>query len=377
MKQMHKTLAIIIIVSMLVSLMGFTAQAEESMYNVLLEDELIAELNQRISDIVDADSELSGEFEIAEVKIVHDFAGNMYYDIECVPTGYLIYHVASGNFAEYSLYSPSPYRGLAGELYYGGMTEYYYLENGIFSHTITGEAFQENSEAVDAFYGSCSEANQQMQQDEESVNLSAASAENVTWLVSGSNYISDLSEKSDFGYYYDGKSAGNCGYVAAALLLLYYDCMASDNFISDAQYLNTEGNTYRGESKGMQTVGVYNNLAKHLFLSFGKVNNAYWSDTAGTQYDLLRLRGIDEVIGRYCEVNTDVEIDATGKTCVVFDAIFDLLKQNKRPIIVFGKFDDNGQKRLGMQLLHMDTELMGRLKNSLCIMGGAVIAMFL
>ena len=374
MKRMRRILTLTIVSSILASLVGFTAQAKAFPHSISLEDELIAALDQKINAIVEADSELCGEFEITEVKILLDFAGNMYYDIECIPTGYLIYHVASGNFAEYSLYSPSPYRGLEGELYYGGMTEYYYYENGIFSHTITGETFRGNSEAVDAFCESCSEADLQMQQDVESVELATASAESVTWLVSGSSFISELSKKCDFGYYYDGKSAGNCGYVAAALLLFYYDCVASDGFVSDAQYLNIEGNAYRGESRGMQTIGEYNNLAKHLFLSFGKVHNAYWSDTAGTQYDLLGLRGIDEVIGGYCEVDTDVEIDATGETCLSFDTIFDLLKRNKHPIIVFGKFDDNGQKRLDMQLSHMGIKQAGRPRNSLYIMGGAAIA---
>lgn len=37
---------------------------------------------------------------VSEVSIMHDFAGNEYTLIECMPTGYLIYHGESGIFVE-------------------------------------------------------------------------------------------------------------------------------------------------------------------------------------------------------------------------------------------------------------------------------------
>lgn len=75
------------------------------------------------------------DLEIDTIKPLVDFAGNVYYDIECDPQGYIIMHGQTGDYVEYSEEAQSPYAGFYGTLLYGGPTYYYYVEDGEYEHT--------------------------------------------------------------------------------------------------------------------------------------------------------------------------------------------------------------------------------------------------
>lgn len=85
--------------------------------------------------------EYDTEASISATKTLYDFAGNTYTLVECSPTGYMIMCDDSATMVEYSGTSPSPYLGLTTNLYYGGPSYFYTLENGTYRHTVTGEIF--------------------------------------------------------------------------------------------------------------------------------------------------------------------------------------------------------------------------------------------
>ena len=73
---------------------------------------------------------------IAKTKQLVDFAGNRYVLFELIPKGYIIYHIASGKFVEYSEDSYSPYLNYSSNLYYGGGMQYYHLQGDKLLHTV-------------------------------------------------------------------------------------------------------------------------------------------------------------------------------------------------------------------------------------------------
>ena len=87
-------------------------------------------LDDRVATISNSNSSIS------DIKIAYGFNGDAYIIVECEPTGYMIYHPASGTFAETSPSSQSPYFGLQGDdLYYCGPTRYYKFIENEFIHT--------------------------------------------------------------------------------------------------------------------------------------------------------------------------------------------------------------------------------------------------
>lgn len=305
-----------------------------------IEQELYTKFENDLARFIDADPELGHTFQISEIKPLYDFAENLYYVIECDPTGYLIYHANSRTCMEYSLYCESPYLNCKDNIYYGGVTNYYVVEGDQLVHPLSNEVL--TSEDIAQLTALCAENDEKLttKAAEESTNLLAASGGETVY-VTGSSIISNLSSVDSFGYYTDGTSGGNCGYVAAALLLLYYDCVASDRFIDDAKYLSPEGNAYRGRSSGMNLNSGYYNLAKYLYVVHGKLDGEYCNGTAAYEQNdsIARFRGINNVISDYLASNSNVSVEGNGRLMIDVGTVYTELFSTRKPVIMFGLID--------------------------------------
>ena len=131
--------------------------------------------------------------------------------------------------------------------------------------------------------------------------------------VDDSNIISNLKTAKECGYYVPSGSNGVCGYIAAGILLLYYDYHYDDAFIDDAEYLNTSGTKFKGAefTKLLRSLGATDDTT------------AYSISSPIQRY--LNTRGIDITV-------TDHLIPTTYVICNRIDA--------NQPVIMFGSWLD-------------------------------------
>lgn len=216
---------------------------------------------ERFMDIVNLEvasmsSAFNTDIEASVTKELRDFAGNLYTLIECVPTGYAIYHNDSGNFVELSATSPSPYATENENLYYAGPTQYYTLKDDIYTNTVNGEQY---SKAVISEYSSdCDELAQSHMTEADTAVLSyieegsfsnaqvpMLAAETAPTYITNAYCISNCETASEMSYF--PKSA--CGYIAAALLMLWYRSTINTTYLtsnnsSGVSYLTLKNNYY-------------------------------------------------------------------------------------------------------------------------------------
>lgn len=277
-----------------------------------------------IEDSQKADDTISSEeqFTISQIKPITDFSGNLFYDIECNPTGYFIYSPDVDEFMEFSSYAESPYIGLDEHLYWCGPLNSYVYSDGEYYNTITDEKIESSNElAYMVSYSFNLNESIKMAQEKEDTEVEVQSTEATLTetLVSSGNFFANLSTKEEMGYWYNNVGNGYCGYIAAGLLLLYYDCCASDGFINDAAYLTSVGNAFDGSK-----------FTKDLYEKHGK-------GISGTAaYPIGGLRGINEVIESYCNSKGGLSVKNDTTTLGTFGDLNAKLATTKRPIIVFG-----------------------------------------
>lgn len=268
---------------------------------------------------------------VAEIKTLHDFAGNEYTLAEYSPSGYAIYHNSSAVVLEKSENSPSPYSGLSENLYYAGPTHYYVYNEGqnIYTHTITEEIL--DVEDVTAKARVCSEAQAELNSMADTQlktyietgvmpiqsSLTRAS-DSYTYVGNHRDFFEDLTTHEMMGYY-DSGEGGNCGYIAAGLVLLYYDYFHNDDFIDDATYLSSSGNAFQGEE-----------FTKYLYEEIG--------DALGYS-NTLNATQTAKVMQKYLQDDRDISmtywsVNMPSKTSVVAQLKLD------RPVIYCDRWDN-------------------------------------
>lgn len=175
----------------------------------------------------------------SSTKTLLDFAGNTYTLIECSPAGYMIMCDDSATMVEYSSVSPSPYAGLTDNLFYAGPTCFYTYQDGEYVHTVTGDildisasASASTSTTLDStLSGLCAEMHQSLVNDANQAALNYINTgiqtrteivnlySNDWTCVNNSAFFRNKTTETEIGYL-DG---GFCGYIAAGLLIGYYD----------------------------------------------------------------------------------------------------------------------------------------------------------
>lgn len=318
---MKKVIALLLVISMMIVPIGAvdTYVEDAVVENVSITEDDIEEFQSFIDEMKLLDDEVcNDDFVIDEIKVIYDFAGNTYYDIECLPSGYFIYCPATERYVEFSYYGVSPYKEYEGTLYYAGAMEYYTDENDVITNTITDEKLTEEDIAI--YAEACSESYEarlaecELEQGEYSVDAVATSGVTEV-LVAGGNFFSGLKTTDEVGY----MSGGHCGYIAAGMLLLYYDCYQCDGLVSEG-FLSADGRSFDGESFTRKLCSYGSN-----------------SSTAGTTVGYLQ--GIDEVVTKYLRANTSCSVSyLSGANADVNLPL--ILSNSNRPIIVFGAIYD-------------------------------------
>ncbi|QAT51077.1 hypothetical protein EQM14_15590 [Caproiciproducens sp. NJN-50] len=181
---------------------------------------------ERIESFVDTKIDAANaKISVSNTKILHDFAGNEYKLVECSPAGYYIIHPESGIVVESSVQSQSPYEGLNADLYYGGPTYYYVKSGNSYKHTILGTIISD----ADAAAQDCQKINKALISQTNKVvsdylnGKTSKSPTNQLQSAGKNHWVNSYTwfrnHKSGFGYV----SGGYCGYVAANLILKYWD----------------------------------------------------------------------------------------------------------------------------------------------------------
>lgn len=190
-------------------------------------------LDERIVSFVRAKIDTYGaKITIKNVKTVIDFAQNEYKVVECDPSGYFIIHPESGILVEYAIDAKSPFEGKESNIYYGGPT-YYYTYSGInYIHTILNTTIELSE--IDSIVKECDKLNDELISQ---INTNAkqyftgeSAQYNDYATLSGTDYwvtsYSWFQNRTSYFGYVDG---GYCGYIAANLVLKYWDYRGTIN----------------------------------------------------------------------------------------------------------------------------------------------------
>ena len=189
-------------------------------------------------------------------KTLLDFAGNTYTLIECEPTGYMIMCDDSATMVEYAGDSPSPYLGLTENLYYGGPSFFFVYEDGQYRHTITNDILINNPSLHTRSADTTDEAvsiSAQMHSDlvSDSNQTALNYIENgimprteiiglygESWTcVNNMAFFAGKTTSTQIGY----RDGGYCGYIAAAMLIGYFDTFIRDCIDDGWLYMSGSG----------------------------------------------------------------------------------------------------------------------------------------
>lgn len=252
---------------------------------------------------------------VNEVKILEDFNGELYIDIECSPTGYAIVNYQYGIILEMAVDAVSPYKNFEGELIYGGPT-YYYKEVSTFLNTsnifnlydlmadelisLDVDQFNEFQTYNDAILEKTTEI-----YEEETVAITPSPRSVLEAYIENYQYISQL---ENFGENIEG----TCGYIAAAIVL-YYNYMQFDTRFIDSEHLCPEGGIKDSLHQELRSIGQ----------SLGIGNSTWAADIAAVMEEYTENR-VPEATHYYMALSTSLNID--------------LCFADNKPVILFGNF---------------------------------------
>lgn len=306
MKKRLLSLFLVVVMTFSVSIPAFAVEIEKA-------ESLI---DSRIMSLVEAKIDASNvKININMIKNLKDFAGNEYKLVECLPTGYYIIHPESGIVIESSPSAKSPYDGFDSNLYYGGPTYYYVKSQGDYVHTVLDTVLDNNKFAETV--ATCNVVNNELISqininvtnyiDGNSSNLpliTDKASGNDYWVT---NYTWFKNLKSKFGYMY----GGYCGYIAANLILKYFDDRGKIDLPSPYNTVNSTALT-------QELIDIGDDLG------YG----------AGTwAYDIA------DVINEFCSQQNILE---EASWAIGVAGLNTEIKSNKRPCILFGNLDAAG-----------------------------------
>lgn len=222
-------------------------------------------LNERLLDLTISHikQNMGEDLEIEKTKTLYDFDGNKYTLFELSPTGYIIYHIDSGKFIEYSAESISPYLNVSKNLYYGGAMQYYYSVKDSLQHTIKNDlSFSKSNismlsldsrKMVKALNGNIMESNidyingkssnknianikGEVEKKEKSISKTSSARIGMT------SFFPNLDTASEIGY----RDGGACGYIATNLVIGYNYFAYDYGLINNSSYVNFSNKTMNG-----------------------------------------------------------------------------------------------------------------------------------
>lgn len=303
-----------------------------------------SKLNSDYINVSRTIAQLDDDIEISDIVVLHDFDGNQYSLVECFPKGYMIYSTDTKIIMEYSVDSVSPYHGYEGDLRYCGPTQYYYYndEAKCFEHTVLGHelmneeviaAKQISKQAQSAFHNmklhnassstiSSETINSATMAESKLATIDAPAAVNAATTYIGNNrsFFTNLNTSTKMGYYSPAGTDGICGYVAAGIVLLYYDYCLNKDYIPSG-FLNSTGNAFNGTS-----------FTRHLYEDIGKSILGYSSGTNASQ--------VANVMKTYLSVDRNISVTTWSTFGVRVEDIIYQLKNRQIPVVYVNRFVD-------------------------------------
>ncbi|MBD5080796.1 MAG: hypothetical protein HDT44_03410 [Ruminococcaceae bacterium] len=305
-----------------------------------------AELLKKVALLTKATIKAEGaNIKVSSARVLYDFSKNKYTLVECKPTGYFILHNKSGQYIEYSTEAQSPYLNVSNALIYGGPTYYYTIKNCKIVSTIDDTVinFTQNTaeyneilqycDDMDAAIMECANekiasflADDTLGLDTFQTDILADNDINVLsdeiisnqiiptlctkktdYWVTSSDFFSKY-RVTNFGYYCPKGSNGICGYIAANLVLQYWEYRNKISFKDDYTSENS-----RKDAK--LTIKLYE-IGKSLGYSDGT-----WG------YEIAKT------MNTFCKNNSLSQNASWTVGCL---GIVNEIKNNKRPCILFG-----------------------------------------
>jgi len=176
--------------------------------------------------------EYESNVELAETKQLKDLDDNTYTLLECSPAGYIIICDDSNTMVEYTAFSTSPYLGYTENLYYFGPTYFSVLDGNDFIDLMSGGilfSLKQDADVVEKVKEESKTmhdtmvAQAQIQHNDVAPLSQGYDVYDTHWTcVNNYGFFTTKTSDISFSYYQEGNS-GCCGYVAASLLLGYYD----------------------------------------------------------------------------------------------------------------------------------------------------------
>lgn len=255
--QLIKTLSVSILCTLLAIILAVIGICASSTTDIVKAEETNSKesrfLNFIDQNIAGMNSEYKSTVTRNKVKTLYDFAGNTYTLIECNPTGYMIMCDDSATMVEYSATSLSPYKDFAVNLYYAGPSYFYVYQNGKYIHTITGEVLNYPStrrtatSTNNSIVSACTKMHQDLTSNSNNAALNYIKTGIQTrteiigyygqlWTcVNNMAFFAGKTTRAQIGY----KDGGYCGYIAAGMLIGYYDTFVRE--CMDNQFMTGSG----------------------------------------------------------------------------------------------------------------------------------------
>lgn len=207
-------------------------------------------INNTLDQFVDImNDEYNTSCVLSSTKVIEDFAGNQYILVECDPSGYMIFSEDAGILVEYSGVNPSPYSNCENELYYGGPGFFMKKQGDKLVHTLDGQ--QIDYSVKSAFAASSEEMHNSLiaQKNSQVVDYirsgdlpmsrtGSLNLYNRTWtVVDCADFFrnKDTAEKMS---YYSSNDIAYSGYIAASMLLGYYDTVKGYSNLVNSNYMD-------------------------------------------------------------------------------------------------------------------------------------------
>lgn len=196
-----------------------------------------------------------------EVKELHDFDNNVLYAAECTPTGYFIYDAVTDTIIESSERGVSPYLNQVGDLYYGGPTYYYSLQNGQYIHTVDETEILTASN-VEIIRANCHVAYSAIESKAAIQNYSPMTreiaADDIT--VDHPEFFQNLAH---CGYMSIGN--GICGFIALGMIIAYNDKYVDDNIMDNVYWEDNTKTLLNSSNTTGITPSAANVISKKLY----------------------------------------------------------------------------------------------------------------
>lgn len=238
----------------LLLVLAMTVPMSVSVFALSIQEEVSIELemSEKMNSVFDNTEGMTLE----NVKEIQDFDGNLFYVVECLPTGYFIYNPTTDIVVESSQKGVSPYFDMDGDLYYGGPTYYYVLQNNTYTHTIDEEVLTESS--VVLMQETCRSAFENLEATalarKNEVSTLAIADDDIT--VAHPEFYQNLTH---CGYI----SGGRCGFIALGMLIAYKDKYEDDDLMSDNYWEND--NILNSKNTSGLTVSADNVISQKLY----------------------------------------------------------------------------------------------------------------